>query len=124
MAKIHHLSIAHFRGIKRFEQTFLSDFVCLIGRGDSGKSTILDAIAFVLASTWNVPFYDNDFHECDLGKPIIIEATIRDLPRDLIAEEKYGGYLRTLNVATNTVSDDIDAGEEAVLTIRLEVKRD
>lgn len=124
MAKIHHLSISHFRGIKRFEQTFSSDFVCLIGRGDSGKTTILDAIAFVLASTWNVPFYDNDFYQCDLNKPIVIEATLRDLPPDLIPEEKYGGYLRTLNLSTNTVSDDIDGGEEAVLTIRLEVKRD
>lgn len=124
MAKIHHLSITHFRGIKRFEQTFSSDFVCLIGRGDSGKSTILDAIASVLSSTWNIPFYDNDFHECDLEKPIVIEATLRDLPPELIAEEKYGGYLRTLNLSMNTVSDDVDGGDEAVLTIRLEVRRD
>jgi len=124
MARIHHLLISHFRGIRRFEQTFDGNFVCLIGRGDSGKSTILEAISYVLSPSWNVPFYDNDFYNCDTEKSIEIEVTLRDVPADLLAEEKFGPYLRTLRLGTNEISDEIEEGEEALMTIRLEVKKD
>ncbi len=124
MGTILRMSIAHFRGIKRFEQTFAADFVCLIGRGDSGKSTILEAIAYVLSSTWNVSFFDNDFHGCDTEKPIEIEVTIKDLPTELLSEEKYGLFLRAIEPHTNTIIDEIEENESPVLTIRLEVKKD
>ena len=44
MAKLAHLKISHFRGIESFEQKFVNGITCIIGRGDSGKSTILDAM--------------------------------------------------------------------------------
>ena len=45
MAHILQLSIKNFRGLQDFRCTFGdSKTVCLIGRGDSGKTTILDAI--------------------------------------------------------------------------------
>ena len=57
------VDIKNFRGIKTFKQSFYNKkLVCLIGRGDSGKSTILDAIAYALSPNWNVPFNDNDFY--------------------------------------------------------------
>jgi putative ATP-dependent endonuclease of OLD family len=124
MAKIHHLSVTHFRGIKRFDQTFSADFVCLIGRGDSGKSTILEAISYVLSSSWNIQFFDNDFNGCDIEVPIEIEASIKGIPSDLLSEEKYGLYLRALDPSTNTIIDEIEENELPVLTIRLEVKKD
>ncbi|NLC31410.1 MAG: ATP-binding protein, partial [Candidatus Moranbacteria bacterium] len=43
MAILHSLEIKNFRGIKDFKQEFFQEkLVCLVGRGDSGKSTILD----------------------------------------------------------------------------------
>jgi predicted ATP-dependent endonuclease of OLD family len=44
MALIRHIRIQNFRGIHKFDW-FPSDRVnCLIGPGDSGKTTVLDAI--------------------------------------------------------------------------------
>ena len=59
MTRIHELKIKNFRGIRDFSNTFgAANFICLIGRGDSGKSTILDAISYVLSSSWNLTFFD------------------------------------------------------------------
>ena len=45
MAKIHTLKISNFKGLEKFEHVFvMTDFVCLIGRGDSGETTIIEVI--------------------------------------------------------------------------------
>lgn len=64
MAKIHTLKISNYRGIKKLEHVFdTKSFICLIGRGDSGKTTLLQAIAAVLSPNWDYKFYDSDFYE-------------------------------------------------------------
>ena len=125
MAKIHSLKIKNFRGTENFEQSFgLAAFVCLIGRGDSGKTTILDAISYVLSPSWNLNFYDTDFYSCDVEKPIEIEVSLYDLPKKILMEDKYGLYIRGLDRHTNQISDDIDDNHEKILTIRLRVEKD
>jgi predicted ATP-dependent endonuclease of OLD family len=125
MAKIHTLSISNFRGIKSFSHTFgFSNFVCLIGRGDSGKTTILDAIALVLSQSWNISFYDTDFHEANVKEPLIIEASLYDIPANLLKENKYGLYIRGLDRLTGVIHDEIEDHHTAVLTIRLVVEKD
>lgn len=47
MPKLFHLHIENFRGIKKFDHSFNGGMTCIIGRGDSGKTTILDAISYV-----------------------------------------------------------------------------
>ena len=124
MAKIHQLTIKNFRGINNFHQVFSSDFVCLIGRGDSGKSSILEAIGAVLSSSWNVQFFDNDFHNCNTSSPIEIEATLKELPEELLREDKYGMYQRGLDPRTGKVFDEIEDDHISVLTIKLEIGKD
>jgi len=125
MAKIHELKIKNFRGIRDFSQTFgAANLICLIGRGDSGKSTILDAISYVLSSRWNLTFFDSDFHKCDIDTPIEIEATLIDLPENLILESKYGLYIRGLDKSTNEIMDELEDDYEKALTIKLEIKKD
>ena len=51
MATIHNIKIKNFRGIQNFDQNFDNELICIIGRGDSGKSTILEAINLVLSSS-------------------------------------------------------------------------
>lgn len=71
MSKIHTLKITNFRAINKFEHVFgSSNFVCLIGRGDSGKTTILEAISYVLFPNWNLPFFDTDFHMANIDSPL------------------------------------------------------
>ena len=82
MAKIHTLKIKNFRGFESFEHVFgFSNFICLIGRGDSGKTTILEAISRVLSPSWNLSFYDTDFYNCDISNPIEIEVTLYEVPK-------------------------------------------
>ena len=108
MATIHSISIKNFRGIKEFNQSFYGKkFICLIGRGDSGKSTILEAISYVLSSSWNITFYDSDFFNCETSNPIEIEATLIDLP-DLFINEKYGLYIRGINEKGEIIDDFLE----------------
>ncbi|MHB1107552.1 MAG: ATP-dependent nuclease [Lutibacter sp.] len=124
MAKIHTFKINNFRGIESFEQVFgISDFVCLIGRGDSGKTTILDAISYVLSPNWNLTIKDTDFHNCDVSKPIEIEVSLYDLPKKLIQESKFGLYIRGLNKTDDTIEDEIEDNLEIVLTLKLIVEK-
>lgn len=125
MTRIHELKIKNFRGIRDFSHTFgVANFICLIGRGDSGKSTILDAISYVLSSSWNLAFFDSDFYECNTDTPIEIEATLIDLPENLILESKYGLHIRGLDKSTNEIKDDLEDDHEKVLTIKLEIQKD
>lgn len=94
MSHIKDITIQNYRGIKNLYQDFGNEkFVVLIGRGDSGKSTILSAIHAVLSPSWNLSFTDLDFHNQDTNSPIIIEVTIKELPKEFLKENKYGLYL-------------------------------
>lgn len=129
MAKIINLTIKNFRGIKDLSIDFHDErLICFIGRGDSGKSTILDAISSVLSSSWNLVFHDTDFHECNLENPIEIEASLIDFPDKLLSDEKYGLHIRSLNEETNEISDEMPQNDaedmvKPVLTVKLFVDR-
>lgn len=127
MARIHQLKINHFRGIEHFEQCFDdTNLIILIGRGDSGKSTILKAISLVLSPAWNNTFADTDFYNLDTTKPIEIEVSLRCVPDKLLSDAKYGLYKRLL-VNGETIDEISKSGEEPfaqeedILTIKLVV---
>jgi predicted ATP-dependent endonuclease of OLD family len=128
MAKIHSLKINNYRGIKKFDQVFgASDFICLIGRGDSGKTTILHAINAALTPNWNYTFNETDFYNRDLDQSIKIEVNLYDLPIELLTDSKYGLYKRLLN-SQGEIIDDLTQNESEknrdLLTIRLIVSED
>lgn len=125
MAKLRHLKISHFRGIESFEQSFSNGITCIIGRGDSCKSTILDAIAYTFSQSWSLRLNDSDFYNCDPSSPIIIEGTVSDIPDDLIV--KYHNHLRGITSDGRLIDDmqsDDAINAQEVLTIRLSVGRD
>lgn len=125
MAKLRHLKIKHFRGIELFEQSFSDGITCIIGRGDSCKSTILDAIGYTFTQSWSLRLNDSDFYNCDSSSPIIIEGTVSDIPDDLII--KYHNHLRGIT-SDGILIDDMESDDamdaQEVLTIRLSVCRD
>ncbi|MFV8343465.1 ATP-dependent nuclease [Flavobacterium sp. XS2P39] len=124
MPKIHSLSISNFKGISQFEQTFgHRNFICVIGRGDSGKTTILEAINLVLSSNWNVSFSDNDFHNQNIEKPIEITATLYDLPESILKESKFGLHLRGIDFSTNIINDEVQQNDIPSITIKLVVTK-
>lgn len=128
MSKIVHLSIKNFRGIKGVSLNFSPDntLVCFIGRGDSCKTTVLEAISAVLSSSWNLSFYDTDFHECNVTELIEIEASLIDIPEKLLSENKYGLFIKGYNRKDKTITDDvllesINEDYSPLLTIKLKV---
>jgi AAA15 family ATPase/GTPase len=125
MATLHNLKIKNFRGIQNFDQNFDNGLTCIIGRGDSGKSTILEAINLVLSSSWTISFYDSDFYNCQTDTPIEIEATITNVPEKQLA--KYGMFVRGI-VADGNIIDDMESEEannaKAALTVKLTVTKD
>lgn len=125
MATIHQLNISNFRGIESFSHVFTkSNLICLIGRGDSGKSSILEAISFVLSPSWNISLHDNDFTNCNTKSPIEIEATLLNLPNELLVEHKYGLYIKGWDSKTNSISNEIEDHHQQALTIKLTVAKD
>jgi len=125
MAKIHNLKIKNFRGIKELDHTFGgANFVCLVGRGDSGKTLILEAIEYSLYPNWNPSMSDNDFFNCDTSNSLEIEVTLRDVDLGLLRENKYGLYIRGLDSNGMTICDDIQDGQEKLLTILFKVDKE
>ena len=120
------LEIEHFRGIKSGNISFPlnSRVICLIGAGDSTKSTILKAIEWVFWPSWNLIVCDNDFYECNTEIPIVIRATFKEVPQKLLSEDKYGLYLRKPNAALREdINDEPVDGEDVCLTIQLTVDK-
>lgn len=124
MAQIRHIEIINFRCIERLEWHPGSGINCLIGAGDAGKSSILDAIDLCLGARRTVQFTDADFHGLDVATPVSISITIGDLSDALKSMETYGSYVRSYNAATKTIDDEPEAGSETVLTVHLSVGSD
>lgn len=119
--QITELEIENFRGIKSFKKSFYGKkLICLIGRGDSGKSTILDAILYALYPLWNLTITDNDFFEGNTENKIIIMVSVL-CPEEFIPEDKFGLYIRGLNKTTKEINNELNDNDEKVLTIRLEI---
>lgn len=122
--KITNLEIQNFRGIKESNISFPCDtrLICLIGGGDSTKSTLLKAIEWVLWPTWNLIACDNDFYNSNTTNPIILRGTFTELPEALLSEDKFGLYLRRNNVQLMPDTDDEPQdGEPLCLTIQLTI---
>jgi putative ATP-dependent endonuclease of OLD family len=123
--KIRRLKIKNFRGIRELEWSLPRGHIfCLIGKGDSAKSTILEAIRYVFYPQWNLTLSDSDFHKGAINDAIIIEATIGDLVDDFCSLKKYGHHLRGWDSDTLAIVDEPDDHLESVLTVRLTVAKD
>lgn len=124
MAVIRRIEICHFRGIAALDWCPAEGINCLIGPGDSCKTTILDAIDLCLGARRNLSLSDADFHDLDVKEPIDIRITVGHLDDSLKNLESYGLFLRGLDSKTGDLHDEPDAGLETVLTVRLLVAAD
>ena len=92
--RIYQVEIKHFRGIQYGKFNFTTPLVCLVGHGDTTKSTILDAIEYALSPNWFIPIDDSDFTDCNTKENIEIITTVGPVPEELMSGQKYGQYLR------------------------------
>ncbi|WP_424977321.1 ATP-dependent nuclease [Leisingera sp. S232] len=124
MAVIREISITNFRGIQFLKWWPNPGINCLIGPGDGGKSTILDAIELTIGTRQSAVFTDADFHRCQVADPIVIDVTLGALPEELLSLEGYGHFLRGWNPHTGAIHNETSAALETVLTQRLIVRDD
>ena len=119
---IKYVKVRHFRGINHLDWNVAGRFICLVGPGDSTKSTILEAVEFTLTSRRNISFDDADFYNADTNTPILIEVTVGEIPSDLLSVEKFGYLVRGWDHHSG-IRDEPQDDDEAVLTIRLGVDK-
>jgi putative ATP-dependent endonuclease of the OLD family len=124
VARIRRIEIANFRSIEQLDWFPRPGMNAIIGSGDSGKSSLLDAIDWCLGARNTVPVTDADFYSLDTGRPISISVTVGDLSERLLNLESYGPYFRHFSESASMVDDEPLSGEESVLTINLAIQAD
>ena len=123
--RIRHLSIRNFRGIRQLDWPPPDNNVlCLIGRGDSTKSTILEALRRGFHPQWNLAFDDAEFYQCDPANAIKIEVVLGNILDDFRDLGSYGHWLCGWNQQALERRDDPGDGLEDALRVRLTVNDD
>jgi hypothetical protein len=122
--RIVEIDIRHFRGIEHCLWHLSPQMNCLIGPGDSTKTTILDAVELALKPRQNFLMEDSDFFNCDITKPIEVTVTVVGFPAEFIQEDRYGLYLRGWEETAKRVLDEPAAGLAEALSIRFAVDQD
>lgn len=124
MPRVRLIEIENFRGISKLIWHPSPGINCLIGPGDSGKSTILDAIDLCLGARRNAQTSDADFHRLDVEKPISISVTIGELSDALKTMDAYGLYLRGYHEILGDIEEEPSTDNETVLTLNLTIGSD
>lgn len=115
--RVRRLWIDNFRGIKQLDWKLPVNqrLIALVGPGDSGKSTVLDAVHYLLGDRWSIPFADTDFHNADVEQSIRIRALLTDLPASLKKEASLGLWLSGVDEHGELHQDPEDGLEPALL---------
>lgn len=119
--RIVYLEIRNFRGIRTLDWAPSPGMNCLIGPGDSTKTTILDAIELTLNPKSNFLGDDTDFYNLDFEQAVTITVTLCDVPTDFCADTRYGLHLRGWDEGAGTLHDEPADGLSDALSIRVEI---
>ena len=121
--QVQHVKVKNFRGIKSLDWHVDGNIICLVGPGDSTKTTVLDAIEYALSPKWNIPFADTDFYNGYTQDDIVIEVSISGIPDELMTEDKFGLYTRGYTGELAIIDDPAD-DSLPILTVQLAVSDD
>lgn len=124
MAEIRRLEVKNFRSIRALSWFPTPGINCLVGPGDSGKSTILDAIDLCMGARRTIQFTDADFTDLAVDAPIEITITLGALSDRLKTLDAYGLFLRGFDAESREIEDEPRAGLETVLCLKLTVGAD
>jgi hypothetical protein len=123
--RIRRVDIENFRGIDTLTWIIPidQDFICMIGAGDSTKSTILEAINITLSDRWSLSLSDTDFYKADISAPITIRVALIDLPDDIIRNDALGFELSGIK-SDGTLIHDPEDGADTCIVVQLLVDKD
>ena len=122
--RIVHIEVRNFRGIRALDWSPSAGMNCLIGPGDSTKTTILDAIELVLNPRTNYLGQDTDFYNLDFEVTAIVTVTIVGMPSEFSADNRYGLHLRGWDETAKKVIDEPGEPADGVidaLSIRVDI---
>lgn len=115
------VEIRNYRGIKRLDWAPTAHVNCLIGPGDSTKTTILDAVELALNPKSYVFADDSDFFNLDFNEPITITVTLTGFPSEFRSDDRYGMHLRGWNAKESKVEDEPSEHLEDAFSVRVTV---
>jgi hypothetical protein len=121
--RILQIEIQNFRGIREMTWAPGPGVNCLIGPGDSTKTTILDALELCLNPRVSFVADDCDFHNLKVDKPVRIVVTLGDLPADFLAEQRYGLHLRGWDASARMLEDEPKEGLLHALSVAVEIDK-
>lgn len=123
--RIRRVDIENFRGIKNLKWIVPKDqdFVCLVGPGDSTKTTILEAMYLALCERYSLSLSDADFYDANVEQPITIRVTIDDLSNEVIKHGVLGMELSGIKDDGELTHDPADADSTCVV-IQLKIDAD
>jgi predicted ATP-dependent endonuclease of OLD family len=129
MSHIVNIKINNFRGVSSLDLPIdpSQGFSCLIGRGDSGKSSILEAISIALAPRWNISIDDTDHFLCDPTNEIEIQVSVIKFPQEFMHHDKFGLLINAYCMDSKELLSVENSGGrncEAAITIRLKINSD
>jgi putative ATP-dependent endonuclease of the OLD family len=121
--RIYHLRIDRFRGIKNLSWHPASGINVILGGGDVGKTTILEAIGFLLSPTNQTALADTDYHGRDIEAGFSIEAVVRLPPSSGISyQDKHSWPWHWNGIEAVVPSTDDDAATTGEQVYRLRVR--
>jgi putative ATP-dependent endonuclease of the OLD family len=121
--RIVYVEVDNFRGIRKLRWAPNAKMNCLIGPGDSTKTTILDAIELALNPRSYSFADDSDFYDLDYDQPVNIVVTVGGLPAEFSSDDRYGMHLRGWNEEASKIEDEPGAGLQEVLSLRLTIDK-
>lgn len=115
--QIRRVKIERYRGIRQLTWCPGPGLNCLIGPGDVGKSTMLDAIAVALSAAPGRVASEHDYFEGDVANGFRIEVLLGKLDDEVLSAWP-AAPLWTWWADRKTVQADPDPGGEGVLCVR------
>jgi hypothetical protein len=129
VSRITNIQIQNFRGIESLNLDIdpRQRVICLIGRGDSCKTTILEGISAALYPSHNRTFVDSDFFKSQPSNEIVIQLTLIDFPEAFLDERRFGLFVVGYDNQEGELSEGIlgqESGLTPALILRLSVSSD
>jgi putative ATP-dependent endonuclease of OLD family len=120
---IYHLAIERFRCITAFSWHPAKGVNLILGGGDVGKTTILDAVALLLSPTNPTTLADTDYHARNIEAGFVIEAILSLPPESGINQQTKASWPWDWNGSEAVVpATDGDSGMKGEPVYRLRVR--
>jgi putative ATP-dependent endonuclease of OLD family len=108
--RIHKVEVQKFRGISAATWMTPSSRIALIGPGDSGKSTLLDAVELIFWPRYALTLTDNDLYKADPSSAAVLRAWVVDPPPDLTHDGAYFTHLMGYDPTSGSINPEPSDG--------------